>query len=605
MEEVALLLDLGIIVVAATLMLYLNKLLKQPTVIMYIAAGVLLGPAFIRLALPFANLSVGFGVVSDPGAIGAISSLGIALMLFAIGMESDIKKILHLGKVLVAGSIFQVANTALITALLVRIAGLPLMESVYIGLAVAFSSTMLVVKILTDSNRMDSLTGRLAIGFLLLQDVLVILVMPLLSNFSNLFDVSFISGIVFAGFALLAAGFALNQYVLPRLVGDFAKSEEFFYLAVLSTCFAFIFLANIVGFSPAIGAFIGGLSLSSLPNHLEAHKKIKSLRDFFVTIFVVSLGMQLGLGFDLAYLAEQWVIFAIILACTFALKPLLFAGLLFFSGYGGKVSQEVGLSLAQVSEFSLILAAQGLALNHISNQLFSMVVLSLAVSMTVSPYFIKYNAQINAAIRRIFRGFEHFAARERFHSKIRELHNVPDGKMKNHIVLVGAGALGEDLAFALKAKSESVLAVDHNPLVAAELIEKGIHTLCMSSDNEELGERANLGEAKVLSIAIRNRKETEALMARARAASSEIKIIGRAHTIGDALELYESGADAVVIPDMLGSKEFLRHISNALQSPGAELSAFKSEFMDYLREKSKERHYREKMVEMVASVFRG
>ena len=280
-EGLTLLLDLGIILLAATALNFVARLFNQPSLLAYIAAGIIVGPVGLgSLGLTFAGVPIG---VTTTEEILILSELGVAFLLFSIGIESNFSKLAELGKIAVIGSVVQVALTALLVFVFNSFLGiLSFEQSVYLGLIMAFSSTTIVVKILSDEHEINSLHGRLMIGFLLIQDVLVILALPLLDNLSD-FSTSLIFPLILNVVVLLAVAYLLNKYIYPRLFNFASQSDELMFLAGMSSVFIFIFLAQFMDFSIAVGAFVAGVTLSTLPYNLEVLNRIRGVRDFLAT----------------------------------------------------------------------------------------------------------------------------------------------------------------------------------------------------------------------------------------------------------------------------------------------------------------------------------
>src|SRR3989338_3851344 len=267
--------DIGFIVIISTLFAYIARLLKQPLILAYVLAGILLGPYL--------------GVITDLNSIKSLSEIGIAFLLFIVGLEIDIKKLKDVGHVATVGGMLQMVIVFALAFAVTILIGMKSTEALYFGLIIAFSSTMVVVKLLSDKREVDTLHGRIIIGILLLQDIIAILVMSFLGQSSGIL-ISLIKGV-----AVFAVAFAAGKYVLPHMFRFAASSQELLFIASLGIAFLFSIVANYIGFSIAIGAFMAGIVLKS-PYNTEIVGKIKPLRDFFSVLFFVSLGMQLSIG---------------------------------------------------------------------------------------------------------------------------------------------------------------------------------------------------------------------------------------------------------------------------------------------------------------------
>src|SRR3989338_7026341 len=571
--EFALLLDLWIIAIFATLLAYFSRLIRQPIIVAYIIAGLIIGP-------------IGLGLITDSVNIAILSELGIAFLLFTIGIETEVSKLLRIGKTIVIGAVLQVALTIFATFEAMQFFGVGFTEATYVALIVAFSSTAVIVKMLSDMKQISTLHGRLLIGFMLMQDVLIILAMPLLANISNIVSASMLLRLAGNGTILLVLTIIANKFVFPALFrySSKSKSSELLFLTSLSACFAFIGAALLLNFSIAIGAFLAGIALSGLPYTFEVLNSIKGLRDFLVTVFFVSLGMQISAGFAEFNLALIIAVFVLVIL----LKPALFFLVSLLAGYGYRTSIFVGLATAQISEFSFIIAASGLAAGLISTDMFSLLILVTAVSMALTPYLMKYSESIYLALGRIFRKFRPVIERAFLNRSIAGLENLPGKELNGHIIVVGAGALGSNIASALQ-NSQKVIVIDHDPEVVFGHISRKFYAIYGNVESSELWEKANLEKAKLLAVTIPDFERALFLVQHARKINRDIAIIARAHYYDEALELYNKGADLVIMPEIISSNVFLQNISKFLESGkrGA-LTHMQDEYIEFLKEKAAE-----------------
>ncbi|MBL7160954.1 MAG: cation:proton antiporter, partial [Candidatus Aenigmarchaeota archaeon] len=332
-----LLFDLGIVIIAATAVAYGARLLKQPLLVAYVLAGVIIGP-------------IGLGLITNFQEITTLAELGVAFLLFTVGLEIDFKKLKEVGKATLTGGVLQIIITFIVGLFLGNVLGFDFILSIYAGLLVAFSSTMIVTKILIDRNELQSLHGRIMIGILLIQDIAVILALPLLTNVGGV-SFFFLGEIILKGLGLFAIAVLLNRFAFPRILDFAAGMREILFLTAVSVVFLFIGVSYFFGFSIAIGAFIAGIALGSFPYNLEIVGETRALMDFFSIIFFTSLGMSL----NLAIISGMLIPFLVLLAAVLVLKPILLSIMYVFMGYGTRASSMVGVGLAQASEFSFIL----------------------------------------------------------------------------------------------------------------------------------------------------------------------------------------------------------------------------------------------------------
>ncbi len=562
-----LLLDLGLIVLMGTLFAYLARLLRQPLFVGYVAAGLVMGPFLLN-------------VIQDPAGVAVLSELGVAFLLFAVGMEVDISRLLEFKKILVLGGIAQIAVTVLGVQLIFGAMGLPFVTTLYLGFMLAFSSTAVVVKLLSAMGRMNDLDGRLIIGYLLVQDVVAILVLPALANIETIYSAGSLLTLIAPGLLLVALGFALSLWVFPRLFKYAAHSNELFYLTTLSSCFIFIFLSAVLDFSIAVGAFIGGIAISRIDFSVQAESVIRSLSELFATVFFVSLGLQL------TGLPSDWGFFAMILLVLVLLNSAAFFLINLVGGFGFKSALFIGLVLAGASEFSFILAFQGIRLKQISAAFFNDLIWVLLVSIVLTPVLISLWSSRSDRLLRTYRRLAPKAWRDYFSRRLRLLERLPDGPvLHGHVVLAGGGMFGEQLADALSGRVPVVL-VDPDPVRISRLIRKNYFALYASRENHHVFERVRLSEARALVCSIPRIEDNVSMVQRARGQSDSLLIVARAHSFADALDLYTAGADWVVLPQVLAGNAAVSALSEFLQT--GKLShglGLRDEYLNWLREK--------------------
>ncbi len=568
------------IVVVATILSYFAKALKQPLILAYLLAGILLGPIGLgALNLSFAGFSIGFNNFEE---ILVFSELGIAFLLFGVGVETNFSKFLGFGKTILVGGIVQVALTVLFVLLASSFFGvLDFSTAILLGLVIAFSSTAIVVKILSDSHQIGTIHGKLLVGFLLVQDLLVIVALPFIKNFESLFSFQAIFPLALQALLILGFAFVLNKFVYPRVFVSAAKSDELLFLLSVSSCFVFILVGFLLGFSIAISAFVAGVALSTLPYNFEVFHRIKGLRDFFSTVFFVTLGMQISISFAQIPLL---VVF-ILLFAVFLFKPIVFFLITLFSGYGSRASLSVGLALAQISEFSFIIASQSKSVFDHYPGLYSMVILVTAVSMGVTPYVVKETPSIFNFFKRVSKkaGVEKYL--RSFSSKIAQIEGQ-QSDLVNHVVVVGAGAVGFPLAKELS-KNNGVVVVDHDVDAVYNSQKHGLNSLYGSADNLEVFHKANVSKAKAIVLAIPDFSSAVFLAKFAKKENPSIAVFGRAHYYSQTLALYEAGADFVVMPHVIGSEVFLQNISSFLTTGKTlNLQNVDSEYLRFVREQA-------------------
>ena len=349
--------ELSIIIGITVLIAGIMRLLKQPLIIGYILAGIIVSPYFLN-------------IISSTETIKVFSQIGVALLLFIIGLSLSPKVIKEVGKVSLITGIGQIIFTSLIGFFISRALGFSIIVSAYIAIALTFSSTIIIMKLLSDKKDTERLYGKISIGFLLVQDIFVIIllmIIPILSNDLNITNISL--GMIGGGILIIAGFFLTVIYILPNLSTFFAKSQEFLFLFSIGWGLGLAALFHHFGFSMEIGALIAGIALSMSPYNYEISSKMRPLRDFFIILFFILLGSQMVFG-NISQLIVPAIIFSLFILIG---NPLIVMILMGFMGYKKKVGFQAGLTVAQISEFSLILIALGVSSGNLTGEILSLV----------------------------------------------------------------------------------------------------------------------------------------------------------------------------------------------------------------------------------------
>lgn len=533
-------LDLTIVIVLASVLALVFRLLRQPTILAYIVAGVMIGP-------------LGLFGVSDTEVISTFAQIGITLLLFLLGLELRVSDLKNVGKASVLTGIGQIVFTAGIGYVICLLLGFSALSSVYIAVALTFSSTIIVVKLLSDKKDTKSLYGRISVGFLLIQDFVAILALVFLSGFNpgegdGLSILSFLLVILKAA-ALFAVIVFLSKSFLPKIVAKISQSQELLFLFSLAWAFGMsaLFSSELVGFSIEIGGFLAGLALANSVGNHQIIAKVRPLRDFFVTIFFVALGTEL-LFSHFASIFLPSVLLSLFVLIGNPLIVIIILGLL---GYRSRTSFLAGLTVAQISEFSLIVVFMGNQLGHVSDETVSLVTVVGAVTFVVSTYMIMNGNRLYLFFKPILLRFEKKNARD-VRPKIEDL--------KNHIVLIGANRMGESILEALHKKNERVFVVDFDPDVIDRLNEKKIDCVFGDIVDTDIQEIANIAEAKLVISTVPDVDDNILLLDSLEKINKSAISIVYALDINEAELLYKKGADYVVLPNLAGG----RHLAKIL-----------------------------------------
>ncbi len=530
--------EIGIVIIGATLLAYIARLIKQPMILGYILAGFIVGP-------------YAAGIITSTETIALLSELGIAFLLFIVGLEIDFRKIRDSGaKAGIIGT-GQVIFTAIAGFTVAALFGFGRMESFYIAMALAFSSTMIVIKLLSDKGSLDTTCGRLVIGILLIQDVIAIFILAMLPNLESS-SLQLIGISVAKGALMFAAAFVASKAVLPAVFRISARSTELLFLSSVSWLFAFAFLAGFLGYSIAIGAFVAGVSLASSSYKLEVVSRVRSLRDFFATVFFVSLGMQLAVP----SISEMIVPVAVFSLFVIVGNPVIVALIGTALGYNRRISIMAGLPIGQVSEFSLILVALGVRLGHIGSGVSAIIVMVAAVTITATTYVIKYDERIYRFLKSALR-LKPAADAEKVKSR------------QYDAILCGYNRIGYSIANKLKELGKSFVIVDFDPDVIARLKKEGLPCIYGDVGDVEFLRKLNIPGAKLVVSTVPTVYENELLIGEAKKGNA-IAVVTSNH-VDSALRLYNFGANYVILPHFLGGEhvalllEKFNHLPSVMQ----------------------------------------
>jgi Kef-type K+ transport system membrane component KefB len=553
-ETPAMLVQVALAIVIATALAYLAKLLRQPVILGYIAAGVIAGPA------------QGFGWLA-PEAIEPISELGLILLLFMIGLEIDLKKLKQAGRTVITVGALQFPLGVTLGLLILPLLGLPgtgRFAIAYYAVAAALSSTMIVVKLLHDKGELDTLPGRITLGTLVFQDIWAILFLALQPNLEDprplLLLASLAKGAALIGFALL-----MSRALLPVLFRFVAKVPELLLIGALAWCFLVALIAEELGLSLEMGALIAGVALSTFPYNLDVIAKIISLRDFFITLFFVALGTRVTAPTPALVLAAVLGAAFVLASRVLTVSPILYA-----MRRGNRVSAIPAMNLSQVSEFSLVIGALGVGLGHIGQTELGVIVYMMILTAVGSTYLIQYNHEVFMALNPLL---ERLGLVERLESGLRTstgTHAIP----VKPLVLVGfwrhASSLLHELLTRDGAVQHLIRVIDFNPDVKDELDRRKIANVYGDVSQPATLEHAEVGDAQVLVCTIPDSvlKGTTnlRLLRQLRTLAPAARIIVTAERLDEARELYREGAAFVYVPRLVSAGQLAGVVLHALEA---------------------------------------
>ncbi len=524
--------ELSKILVVTVVVTGLIRLLKQPVLIGYILSGIIVGPVLLN-------------IVASTDTLSAFSQIGVALLLFMVGLSLNPRVIKDVGKVSLITGIGQVLFTTLLGYIIARLLGISPIVSLYISVALAFSSTIIIMKLLSDKKDLETLYGRISIGFLLVQDIIAIAILLVISSLSNGTSLpSLAIGSILKGIGGIIALFVCTIYVLPSVTRYIAKSQEFLLLFSIGWCFAIASLFYYFHFSIEAGALLAGISLSLSPYHFEIGSKMKPLRDFFLIMFFIILGSQMMFS---NIIQNAWLI---VILSLFVLvgNPLVVMILMGWLGYTKRNGFLAGLTVAQISEFSLIVIALGVSVGHIPRETLSLVTAIGLITFAGSTYMILYSNTLYAHLS------PYLALFERKGKKIDEQKYHKDNRYD--IILFGYNRIGFDILESLKKLKKKFLVVDYDPEVIAKLSKEGCDCRYGDADDSEVLNELNLSKAKMIISTIPLVDTNLLLINKVRAENKKAIVSVVSHQIDEAIRLYDGGATYVLMPHFLGGKQF-------------------------------------------------
>ena len=519
--------ELAAILVIAGVIGVLALKLRQPLIISYIITGIVAGPAVL-------------GWASGGSEIKLLSSIGIAVLLFVVGLKLDVGLIRSLGPVALATGLGQIVFTSLFGFLLSLGLGFAPVKAIYIAVCLTFSSTIIIVKLLSDKREIDSLHGRIAVGFLVVQDIAVILAMILLTSFTAAGS----GGIAAQGIRLLLVGTAFvlgtvatMRWVMPPLLGRLAQNQELLVLFAVAWAVGLAALADGVGFSKEVGAFLGGVSIASTAYREAIASRLTGLRDFLLLFFFIDLGSGLNLTAAGVQLWPALVLSLFVLVGN----PLIVVAIMGVMGYRRRTGFLAGLTVAQISEFSLILAALGLRLGQIGEAEVSLITLVGVITIALSTYMILGSDQLYVWLQGPLRIFQRA-------TPFSELKGSISGPAKVDVVLLGLGRYGSAIVRQLRADELSILGIDFDPQALRLAAAKGLPVQYGDSEDPEFTASLPLSSATVLVSTLASLPSNAAIRHGLESAGFRGHFIATAHDEAEVVKLELIGANRTLLP---------------------------------------------------------
>lgn len=523
-------LELSLIIAIGSGIALLMRLMHQPLIIGHIITGILVGPSV-------------FSLINSAETIEVFSKIGIALLLFIIGLGLNPKVIREVGKVAVIAGFAQISLTIAVGIGVGILFKLNTTESVVLGTSLSFSSTIIILKLLSDKKEQSRLYGKITIGILLLQDILATISLLVFAAQSGQDGFSLSQLIILTGKGLLIGTpiILIGTHVLPRLHKLIAGSQEFLFLFALGWGFGGAALFQTAGFSLEVGALFAGVSLASLPYTQEISARLRPLRDFFVVVFFINLGATLSFSNFTSILP----LIGIMLIVVLLFKPWVVLMSMGILGYTKRTSFKTAVSLAQISEFSLVLSALALSEGRIGENLSAAMTIVALISIAISTYASVFDDGLFTFIEK------HFALFER-----QKTHHEGGKHMKRfELVLFGYHRGGHEFLRVFQAMKRPFVVIDYDPEVIDQLERAKIDYLYGDASDQELLEEVDLSKTRMIVSTITDFEVNTMLAKTLEHLNPNAVFITHADSLEEAAELYNQGASYVMLPHYIGSEK--------------------------------------------------
>ncbi|MCP1854099.1 MULTISPECIES: cation:proton antiporter [unclassified Bradyrhizobium] len=542
---------------------------RQPLILAYLIAGFFIGP-------------FGMGWVKSQESISVISELGLIFMLFMIGLEIDLKKIIRAGKVILFAGAGELIGGCLIGVAFFAAIGLAVgggkFDAIYLCVACSLSSTVIIVKVLYEKRELDTLPGRITLGVLVLQDIFAILFLAVQPSLDDL-QISVVLLSIARVAVLVATALVLSRYVLPRLFHQIARRPELVLLGALAWCFLIGEIAERLHLSREMGSLVAGVSISTFPYALDVTAKVTTLRDFFITLFFVALGMTIPIpGLSVIWLA------LVIAAFTVASRLITTFTPLYLMKQGLRASLLPAINLAQISEFSLVVIQTGVAANHIGTETASAASFAFVVLAVLSTFAMGRSDQI---VRGLIGPLKRIGLRDldqEGQGRGEAGHEGGHGEIRR-IVILGFFRAASALISQIERQNQSLLeqisVIDFNPLVFRTLSDRGMHVIYGDISNVDTLVHAGIGKAEIIILSVPDfllvGADNEKLVRHVRALNPTARIVATADLLTGVDDLYSAGADYVTVTRLSDAGELYSVIEAAdaglLDDKRAELDA--------------------------------
>jgi Kef-type K+ transport system membrane component KefB len=548
--------ELSLVIVITTGVSLFMRLIRQPLILGYILAGLLVGPSVL-------------GLIHSTETFEAYSKLGIALLLFIIGLGMNVSELKKLGKVVVLTALASLFTIGTLGFSVGAFMGFTRTESLIIGLSLFFSSTIIIVKILSDKKEQNRLHGQIAIGVILIEDIVATFALLfIVANQNGGLDVSEIGSLLAKGTALMAGLALCSTKILPRLSRYMASSQELLFLFAIAWGFGIATLFELSGFSIEVGALFGGVALATSPYAQEIAARLKPLRDFFVVLFFITLGESLNVTNLSAGIGPALVLSSIVII----LKPFTITSVMGFLGYTKRVSFKTGINLSQISEFSIVMIVLATTAGLVRSEISAIITLVAIITIATSTYLMHYDDELFAYFDRIkFKLFEKEVTRK----EKRNRNGYP-------LLLFGYHHGGHEFIRTFREIGKRFLVIDYDPSVIETLEQQQVPFMYGDATDNELLEEIGLDNTKLIISTFSDFEVSQQLVKNVTRLNPSTVIISHANNHNEAIQLYELGSTYVMIPHHIGTEK----ISAFIKKSGlrkTEFNQFREKHLAYLQ----------------------
>ncbi|MFW6139839.1 MAG: cation:proton antiporter [Acidobacteriota bacterium] len=578
--EVPILKETIIVLAAAIGVFFLSHRLRLPTVTGFILTGILIGPG-------------GLGLIKDTHSIDLLAEIGVVMLLFTIGLDISFEKLGDLKKFFWVGGGLQVCLTSLLVIGMLQFFYFSLSELIVYGFLISLSSTALVLKIYSDSNQLESPQGNISLGILLFQDISLVPMIVIIQFLGQTGTHSLATMLVRFSLSILAVGAVviISRHLMPRILFLMVKTRvrEIFLITSLFLCLGMAFLTSSLGLSLALGAFLAGIIISESEYSYQVTAEIMPFKDLFTSLFFISIGMLLNLHFAWN---EKFIIITLVLMVLF-LKALIVFLIIKIIRYPTRIAFITGLGLAQIGEFSFVLAGVGKANGLIPEEIFQIFIASSILTILATPFLFQFSPVLASGLEKIFKTKQ----------TIKPAQKEKEETFENHVIIGGYGLNGRNLARVLKETGIPYSIIELNPDTVRKVLKNGEPIIFGDISSREVLQAAGIDQAKVVVFAICDPIAINTAIKTTREMNREVYIIVRTRFVSEIDELYKLGANQVIPQEFETSIEIFARVLEEFHIPrniiNAQIKLIRSECYGMLRGVAKTKRSMEKIAELL------